>query len=177
MAQLQGLPPIAGKDARVLILGSFPSEASLRERQYYGHPRNQFWVVMERLFGIARGEPYLRRCRELVGRRVAVWDVIGRCRRRGSLDSAIRAPEANDFAGFYRQYPQIVAVFFNGAAAEKHYRALVGTDIAPAGETTPADRATLTALRLPSTSPANASITLAAKTAQWQTIRAQVETD
>lgn len=177
MTQLQGLPPIAGKDARVLILGSFPSEASLRERQYYGHPRNQFWVVMERLFGIARGESYLRRCRELVGWRVAVWDVIGRCRRRGSLDSAIREPEANNFAGFYRQHPQIVAVFFNGAAAEKHYRTLVGTDIAPAGETTPADRATLTALRLPSTSPANASITLAAKTTQWQTVRAQIETN
>ena len=171
MAQLQGLPPIADKDARVLILGSFPSEASLRERQYYGHPRNQFWVVMERLFGIARSEPYSWRCRELVGRGIAVWDSVGRCRRKGSSDSAIREPVANDFAGFYRQHPHIVAVFWNGAMSERYYRTLVGMDIAPAGCTT------LTALRLPSTSPANASITLAAKTTQWQTVRAQVETD
>ena len=156
-ALLRGLPPIAGDDARVLILGSFPSEASLRARRYYDHPRNQFWRIIDSLFAIARADPYPRRCAQLVARGVAVWDVIGRCRRKGSMDSAIRAPEANDFARFYRRHPRITAVFFNGGAAEQHYRALVGPP--PMG------------VRLPSTSPANARLSFADKTAQWAALR------
>lgn len=163
-----GLPPLAGADARVLILGSFPSEASLRQRQYYAHPRNQFWTIIEQLFGIARGNPYSQRCQQLLEQRVAVWDVIGRCRREGSLDSKIRDPEANDFAGFYRSHPRIAALFWNGAAAERHYRALVGMALKPAG----CDA--LAVFRLPSTSPANAAISLAGKTGQWQKLREQI---
>lgn len=155
---LKCLPPLAGANARVLILGSFPSEASLRARQYYAHPRNQFWAVVEALFGIARTESYARRCERLNARGVAVWDVIGRCRRRGSLDSAIRDAEGNDFAAFYRDHPRIAAVFFNGAEAERRYRRLVDTAAAPAGA------------RLPSTSPANAGVSLAGKIEKWRAV-------
>jgi len=162
--RLHGLPPMAGDDARVLILGSFPSEASLRAQQYYAHPRNQFWAVVEALFGIARDDPYARRCRQLAARGVAVWDVIGRCRRRGSLDSAIRDVEVNDFAAFYRRHPRMEAVFFNGAEAERRYRRLVDATVgeAPAG------------VRLPSTSPANATISLAGKIDQWRVVQLAV---
>lgn len=165
--RLQGLPPIAGKDARVLILGSFPSEASLRARRYYAHPRNQFWAVIEALFGIARDESYARRCRQLAAHGVAVWDVIGRCRRRGSLDSAIRDAEANDFAAFYRDHPRIAAVFFNGAEAERQYRRL-------AASVPVTQDGAVEGVRLPSTSPANAGISLAGKIEQWRVVQTAV---
>ncbi|MDD9858749.1 MAG: DNA-deoxyinosine glycosylase [Gammaproteobacteria bacterium] len=164
--RLHGLPPIAEKGARVLILGSFPSEASLRAQRYYAHPRNQFWAVVEALFGIARDEEYARRCRQLAARGVAVWDVIGSCRRRGSLDSAIRDAEVNDFAAFYRRHRRIEAVFFNGAEAERRYRRLVDTAVvgeAPAG------------VRLPSTSPANAAMSLAGKIEMWRAVQTAVD--
>ncbi|MGI9311568.1 MAG: DNA-deoxyinosine glycosylase [bacterium] len=159
-----GLAPIFTADARALILGSFPSAESLRRRQYYAHPRNQFWRIIECLFGIARDDSYAQRCRQLAQRDLVLWDVIARCRRRGSSDSAIRVPEANDFADLYRRCPRIVAVFFNGAAAEHHYRALVGDAIKPAG------CAALVTARLPSTSPAYAAMSLADKTDRWRAV-------
>lgn len=155
---LKGLPPLAGGDARVLILGSFPSAASLRAGEYYAHPRNQFWPIVAELFGIVRGDDYARRCRRLTARGIAVWDVIARCRRAGSLDAAIWDAEVNDFAEFYRRHPRIAAVFFNGAEAEKHYRRQV--DVAgPPG------------VRLPSTSPAHASMSLADKIDKWRAVK------
>jgi len=157
-APLKGLPPIAGDDARVLILGSFPGAASLRAHQYYAHPRNQFWRIVEALFGIAHEDGYARRCRRLTAAGVAVWDVLASCRRVGSLDSAIRDAEVNDFAEFYRAHPGIAAAFFNGAAAEKQYRRQVNLPAPPGA-------------RLPSTSPAHASMSLADKIEAWRVVK------
>ena len=155
--KIRGLPPIAGKNPRVLILGSFPGETSLRAREYYAHPRNQFWAVMETVFGISRDASYRDRCRELIAHEIALWDVIANCRRRGSLDSAIRDAKANDFAKFFQKYPRIKTVFCNGVTAEQHYKKLAS--------------AQLPVLRLPSTSPANAAMSLAGKIEQWKTVR------
>lgn len=163
MNTLHGLSPIVDSRARVLILGSFPSEASLQQQQYYANPRNQFWRIMESLFGIERSNPYSERCQQLLDNRIALWDVIQRCQRQGSLDSKIRNPEANNLAEFYQQYPQLAAVFWNGAAAEQHHRKLVGVDNPPNNP--------LTATRLPSTSPANAAISLLGKIEQWKGVR------
>ncbi len=165
-----GLPPIVGTDARVLILGSFPGAVSIRQRQYYAHPRNQFWTIIEHLFGIARTAPYPKRCRQLVERHLALWDVIRQCQRPGSLDSKIREAEANDFAEFYKRCPQIVAVFWNGSAAEHHYRTLVGMTLRTAG-CDALGQDGLYGDRLPSTSPAHATVSLADKVGQWRVLR------
>lgn len=159
---MRGLPPIARGDARVLILGSFPSERSLRQRQYYAHPRNQFWDIIGRLFGRARENSYATRRRQLMQCKIAVWDVLAGCQRCGSLDRAIRAPRANDFARFYRAHPEVDALFWNGAAAQRYYQKLVAPKLRGAP---PAGR------RLPSTSPAYASRSLADKTAQWRAVK------
>ena len=159
---LTGFPPIADGRARALILGTMPSVASLQAQQYYGHSRNLFWGMVEQWFDVPRTAPYSVRCRALVEHRIAVWDVLQNCLREGSLDSAIRQPQANDFATFYQQHPQLRAVFFNGATAEQFYRKLVAPTLTGSPK--------LRFQRLPSTSPANASQSLEQKRARWQAV-------
>src|SRR5687768_2652455 len=79
-------PPIAAPDARVLVLGSVPSIASLAKQQYYGHPQNKFWPIMGRLFGAGLDRRYEERKQILREHGVAVWDVLRECYRPGSLD-------------------------------------------------------------------------------------------
>lgn len=157
-----GFPPIAAIDARVLVLGSMPSVASLARQQYYGHPRNAFWPIMGRLFGAGPELPYDQRQRILCNNGVAVWDVLRECHREGSLDTAIRAESeaANDFAAFFRTHPRIGTIFFNGQKAETAFRRLVLPAIAQLGRK-------FRCVRLPSTSPAHAGRSFAEKLAAW----------
>ncbi len=122
-----GLPPVAGSDARLLILGSLPGEESLRAERYYAHPRNHFW----RLLGQVLGEPladlsYEERLAVLVRRRIALWDVIGSARRQGSLDQQLRDVTARDLPAFVADLPELRAVAFNGAAAARIGRRALG---------------------------------------------------
>lgn len=141
---LEGLPPIVGDDARVLILGNMPSVMSLAARQYYGNPRNGFWRITGEIFGFDSSAAYDDRVASLCARGVAVWDVLRHCRREGSLDSAVERNSmvANDFEAFFDAHPAIDRVYFNGAAAAKNFGRLVGIDRG------------LHYRRLPSTSPA-----------------------
>ena len=155
-------------DARVLVLGSMPGTASLAAAQYYAHPRNAFWPIMGALFGAGPELPYAQRLERLASAGIALWDVIGRCERAGSLDSAI-APasiEANDFAGLFAACPGIDHVFFNGTAAEPAFRRHVPGRIA---------LPPLRFARLPSTSPAHAARGLGAKLAAWQAVKAAAQ--
>lgn len=79
-----GFPPIAAPDARVLILGTMPSEASLQKQQYYGYGRNAFWPILYALWDEPFEEDYEKRCRFLTGRGIALWDVLAACDRPGS---------------------------------------------------------------------------------------------
>src|SRR5882757_9267673 len=86
---LQGFPPVVDDNADLLILGSFPSVQSLATHQYYANPRNAFWPITAELFGFDRGAPYDLRLSALRSHHVALWDVLHKCRRIGSSDSAI----------------------------------------------------------------------------------------
>ena len=158
-------PPIAAPDARVLILGSVPSIASLARQQYYGHPQNSFWPIMGRLFGAGREVPYEERKRILHERGVAVWDVLRECHREGSLDADIlvESESPNDFAAFFHGHPQIATIFFNGQRSEAMFRRHVMPIIADL------DRS-LRYVRLPSTSPAHAGRNFAQKLAVWRAV-------
>ncbi|MEG3789205.1 DNA-deoxyinosine glycosylase [Lysobacter sp. CCNWLW3] len=158
-ARLRSFAPVAAADARVLVLGSMPGEASLAEARYYAHPHNRFWPIMGELVGAAPALPYEQRLQRLLDAGIALWDVLASCERVGSLDTAIRAPQANDFAGFFAAHPRVATVLFNGAQAETSFRRLVLPGLA----------APLPALRrLPSTSPANASHRPEAKLTAWR---------
>ncbi len=163
MRQVKSFPPIEKPDARILILGSMPGEASLRAGQYYAHPRNLFWPIMGELLDIGPSASYGERIGVLESARIALWDVLHTCRRKGSLDSDIESGSLvpNDFAAFFQGHPQINHVFFNGARAEACYR----RQVLPFIET-----GSIEYLRLPSTSPANASIPHACKLEAWRAV-------
>ena len=163
MQHVESFAPIEKADARILILGSMPGEASLRAGQYYAHPRNLFWRIMGELLGTDPGSPYEQRIQALKSARIALWDVLRSCRRKGSLDSDIDGESLvpNDFAAFFRCHPKITHVFFNGTKAEECYR----KQVQPISEI-----GTIEYLRLPSTSPANASISYERKLESWRAV-------
>ena len=152
---LESLPPVLRADARLLILGSFPGAASLRARQYYAHPRNQFWPILGALLGHPLAErPYLERIACLQEHRIGLWDVYASCVRPGSLDSSIRDPVPNDLRMLGERAPGLRLVVHNGAESARRMPEVRALGIP--------------ALRLPSTSPANASLGLEVKLALWR---------
>jgi len=157
--RVRSFPPIAAADARILILGSMPGEASLRRKQYYAHPQNQFWRILAQVTGAAHDRPYEERVDALIRTGVALWDVLRSCRRESSLDSAIErdSMQPNDFPGFLDAHPEITHVFFNGATAEAVFRRHVTATLARTPKLE----------RLPSTSPAHAGMPLAEKQKRW----------
>jgi hypoxanthine-DNA glycosylase len=164
---LTAFPPVVGRQPRVLILGSMPSEASLAVGQYYGLERNAFWPIMGELFGAGRALPYGERLAVLKRHGVALWDVLRACERQGSLDSNIdlRTAEVNAFASFFRRYRTIKRVYFNGAKAADIYRRRVLPEVQLAAPY-------LTYERLPSTSPAMAALSFEQKLAAWSVLNA-----
>ncbi len=162
---VHSFPPIETPTARVLILGSMPGVASLRRGEYYAHPQNAFWKIMAETCGFDVKLDYAQKRAQLEHRGIAVWDVLKSCVREGSLDSSI-APEseqANDLIGFLQAHAHVRTVFFNGAKADTAYR----RHVAPrAQQRFPS----LTAIRLPSTSPAHAGMTYAAKRDAWRCV-------
>lgn len=163
---IEGFPPICGENTRVLILGSMPSETSLRKQQYYGHPRNAFWPIMGKLFGASPDLPYAFRKDILVQQGIAVWDVLKTCVRKGSMDADINMASivSNDFFSFFAEHDGIGKIFFNGSMAEKLYRQRVLPTLA---EHYPQ----CNYLRLPSTSPAYAAMQFARKVEAWKVIK------
>lgn len=163
MPLVYSFPPIENAQSRILILGSMPGVASLRAGEYYAHPRNHFWKVMESLLPETVGAAYDERVLVLSRAGIALWDVLKSCKREGSLDSnidkAMQIP--NDFQSFFLQHQQITRIFFNGSAAEQIFNKRVLPDLT---------RLTATRLRLPSTSPAHAAMSFERKLAAWREI-------
>jgi hypoxanthine-DNA glycosylase len=156
---LTGLAPVIDATTRILVLGSFPGAASLAAGQYYAHPRNLLWPILSQLTGEdLAGLPYDERLPRLLAHGIGLWDVLGACEREGSLDSAIRAPAANDFARLRERCPLLATVGFNGQTAGKF-----APQFADAGYRT---------VLLPSTSPAYAAMPFAQKLLAWQCLLA-----
>lgn len=156
-------PPVVGSKPKVLILGSMPGVASLEAQQYYAHPRNAFWPIMAALFDINLDWSYQTRCQYLADKGVAVWDVLKACHRPGSLDQHIdpASIEANDFEQFFSVYPTIEAIFFNGGKSQQVFQRHVLPNLPQSPSLT----------RLPSTSPAHASLNFNQKLDAWKVVK------
>jgi len=153
-ALLESLPPVLYRDTQLLILGSFPGVASLRARQYYAHPRNQFWPILGHWLGHPLAElPYPERIKVLQQHRIGLWDVYASCIRPGSLDASIRDAIPNDFSRLRDLAPALRLVAHNGAESARRMPDIVALGIP--------------ARRLPSTSPANARTNLETKRERW----------
>jgi len=157
-ALLTGLAPIVSRDTVVLVLGSFPGARSLAQQQYYAHPQNHFWKILQAVWPAnplpAGAESYRKRGEWLLDRGLGVWDVYAACRREGSLDTAIRDAVVNDIAGL--ALPKLAAIAHNGGESFSHARhtAALGVPV----------------YKLPSTSPANASWSFERKLAAWREV-------
>ncbi|MGI5310661.1 DNA-deoxyinosine glycosylase [Rheinheimera sp. WS51] len=161
--RLQGLAAVSSAQARVLVLGSMPGAISLQQQQYYAHPRNGFWPIMANLAGFPADLAYSERLTALLDAGVAIWDVIGHCQRQGSLDTAIKNEQVNDFASFFSQHPKLQVIAFNGAkAAQSFKRHVLPLQIVPTE---------IALINLPSTSPAYAALSLQEKLKQWQQLK------
>nr|AIA16749.1 DNA-deoxyinosine glycosylase [uncultured bacterium] len=160
-----GFEPVAASTAQVLVLGTLPGQESLRRGEYYAHPRNSFWRVIEALFGIPAGSPYAERARKLSDAGVALWDVCAAAHRPGSLDASIRHDSVvpNDFAAFLGIHPEIKLICFNGAKAAALFRKHVRLSGA------------IRCIDLPSTSPAHAAMPFPDKVGRWSVIREACE--
>lgn len=140
-----------------------PGVASLEAFQYYAYPYNVFWKIMGELFDAGPQLDYAARLQKLNDNRIALWDVIHSCIRPGSLDSAIweEGLATNDFDGFFKEHPLISHVYFNGQKAASLFKKKVAPDLGGDYEY----------LVLPSTSPANAARSYAAKLEAWSVLK------
>ena len=164
MATLTSFPPIAGKDARILILGSMPGTKSLAENQYYAHPRNAFWSIMSQMYQFDKELSYQARCAELIANHVSLWDVLKHCERDGSLDSAIieNSIVANDFHQFFAIHSEIKLIGFNGGKAKQAFHRYVFPELELPKS--------CKLVRLPSTSPAYAALKPEKKLNIWSNL-------
>ena len=154
-ALLQGLPAAIAPHTRLVVLGSFPGAASLAAQQYYGHPRNQFWPLLSAIWGVGLvAMAYDQRLQQLRERGLGLWDVYASCRREGSLDSAIEDATPNDLSRLVREAPTLRAVAHNGGESARAMKLTAALGLA--------------VVRLPSTSPANASWSFERKLTAWR---------
>ena len=148
------IPPVYDGASRVLILGSFPSVKSREQAFFYAHPQNRFWPVLAAVLREPEPRSVAEKTALLLRRHVALWDVIGACEISGSADSSIGAVRVNDLSPILRAAP-VRAIFCNGGTAFSYYgkycRGALGRD----------------AVKLPSTSPANARWSLGRLTEAW----------
>lgn len=145
-----------------LILGSMPSQISLRDKQYYANPNNSFWWIMSEIVGFSLLSSYQQRVDKVAASGFVVWDVLLDCQRVGSLDSNIRQSSEipNDIATLIEQNPSINLIAFNGGAAKqifmRHCVSLLH------------EHSQIRCVQLPSTSPAYAAMAKPEKLAIWR---------
>ncbi len=147
--------PVFDADSRILILGSFPSVKSRENNFFYGHPQNRFWKVMANVLGWKVPVTTEEKKEMLLSNHVAVWDVIASCSIQGSSDTSIKDVVVNDFSRIL-DHSKVERIYVNGGKAYELYVKYT-------------EKATgIKAIKLPSTSPANAAWSLERLTDAWR---------
>lgn len=151
-------PPLYDAQSEILILGSFPSVKSREQQFFYGHPQNRFWRVTAAVCGDEIPVTVAEKRAFLLRHHIALWDVIAFCEITGSSDSSIRNVVPNDLTPILAA-ADIRQIYVNGGTAAKYYdrcqKPVLHRD----------------AIRLPSTSPANAAWSLDRLIGAWTQIR------
>lgn len=149
--------PVFNADSEILILGSFPSVKSREQNFYYGHPQNRFWKLLPRIYGKMniKLETIDEKKEFLLENHIALWDVIKSCDIKGSSDSSIRNIEVNNLDIIIKN-SNINKIILNGGKAYELYTRFFGDKNMPS------------AVKLPSTSPANAAWTMEKLESVWK---------
>ena len=160
MTLCESFLPSIDKNSKILILGSMPGVKSLEQQQYYAHPQNNFWKFMSVLFSdVNLKEDYEQCVANLLKNHIGLWDALKCCERVGSMDSAIRHAEPNDFSFLSSQAPSLCRLVFNGKKAYQSFIKSPNLDWA--------QKKSIHLVCVPSTSPANASISYEEKLRLW----------
>lgn len=146
--------PVYDKNSRVLILGSFPSVKSRETSFYYGHPQNRFWKLLARLLDEPLPETIEEKKEMLLKHNIAIWDVVSECDIHGSSDLSICNVIPANINQVIRE-ADIELIIANGSTAHKLY------------ETYCEEHTGRSAVKCPSTSPANAVFTLDRLEESW----------
>ncbi len=154
--------PVYDKNSQILILGSFPSVKSRENQFYYGHPQNRFWKVLARLMEKEIPTTIEEKKQFLLSHKIAIWDVISSCRIEGSSDSSIRDVEVSDFSKILAE-TSIKTIFVNGNKAYELYKKYAE------------EKTGIKAIKLPSTSPANAAWNLERLCVSWAAIKEELK--
>ena len=158
------IPPVYNKNSQILILGSFPSVKSREGRFFYHHNQKRFWKVLSTIVNDVLPETIDEKKDFLLKNHIAVWDVIASCDIEGSSDSSIKNAVPNDFSDILKAAP-IRKIYTNGGTAYKLYHKYC-------------EKVTgIKAMKLPSTSPANASYSLDRLISEWKVIADQISKD
>lgn len=158
MSRISSFPPIVDKSSKILILGSVPGVKSLQMQQYYAHPQNNFWKLMFHLLDTDFSSDYHTRLQLLKKHRIALWDVIESCERKGSKDTDIKSEIDNDIQELINSHPNIKIIFCNGQKSYKNLLKVVGKNFI------------IPIVVLPSTSPLH-TIKFEEKLEQWKIIK------
>lgn len=151
-------PPIFSRDSRVLILGTFPSVKSRENQFYYGHPQNRFWRILAAVTESAVPRTVEEKRAFLLQHRIAIWDVVASCDIVGSSDSSIKNVVPANLQMILKKAP-IMQIYANGGKAWQLYQKY---SYPQTGRP---------CLRLPSSSPANASWNMERLVQSWSTIK------
>ena len=139
--------PLYDSSSEILILGSIPSPKSREQGFYYGHPQNRFWKVMAQVLDEDVPVTIEEKKNLMLRHRIALWDALEECDICGASDSSIKNPVPTDIPWIISQ-TKINRVYATGATAYKYYQKfnypLTGIE----------------AVRLSSTSPANAAMSI-----------------
>ena len=156
--EVHPIEPVYDEHSRVLLLGSFPSPKSREVGFYYGHPRNRMWRVLAEVCGCGASVPETTSERRefLLAHGIAMHDVASSCEIVGASDASIRDVEPADLSPIF-DTARIEAVFATGSRAAELYEKL---QLPLTG---------VPAMRLPSTSPANAAMSLDALVEVYRT--------
>ena len=150
-------PPLFDENSKTLILGSFPSVKSRESMFFYGHPQNRFWKVLAIIFNQPIPQNIEAKKRLVLDNGLALWDSIHSCTVTGSSDSSIKDVIPNDISDIIRN-SNINRIFCNGALSHKMYMKYIFPDTG------------IKAVKLPSTSPANATFSLERLVEEWKMI-------
>ena len=158
MNRINSFPPIVDENSRILILGSMPGAKSLEMSQYYAFPQNQFWRIMFHLFDVEFSNDYETRIDLIKQNKIALWDVIESCERKGSSDTEIKAEIDNDIPQLIENHPNIKIIYCNGQKSYKNLLKILG------------NKFKIPIVVLPSTSPLH-TVKFEEKLEKWKIIK------